>query len=591
MESLKKSHRDKSSSHHTSKQKHKQEKHSLPNSTSKSLLLKNVNGNSSVKDSTKSSPSLYTYEKKVTQRKYLDYDPDIDVSEGYNPECPELFPTGKTLKLKKSDSQMVDPSAAKSSQKRKLKSEEQTESQFKHKKIKSEYSKFDNNIFPIKSPEKKDKHDGHRDKNKDKKSELLNVKKECSAEIHSNGVDIQKHKSSSAKKKLKNKDCHENGSVKSDKLKPKLKINASVEFTSSEVRFEDCLGLNDIVPLKKKKSSKSQSAVKKTSDTIQDNKKSCASSSKVKDVKFSDGATQSFKEKLHVPKPSMKLDNVDIFSSLPYTQSYHMPPESFDFYTPKKKEILTEEDAIRFTSSRREKTAVYSGKKSYFTEVPSLFEICTRILIENIDAIEYMGEVPYFLIKPVLERCTPTQLFQIEDFNPYLLESTHELWETHCRRDYRLLTPEENETWRELYLRARDEREKKLKRISANISASMSKSNPVRQVKLAFVDSIAKPPRDVARKQAKNGTARSASSAKNSSSSKEISKVSGSSSAETLKPSGSSSTEASKVIASSSKDKPSSAKIAASSSVALKKPKVAPLMAKTLKSMKHFYRR
>lgn len=57
------------------------------------------------------------------------------------------------------------------------------------------------------------------------------------------------------------------------------------------------------------------------------------------------------------------------------------------------------------------------------------------------------------------------------------------------------------ETWREMYLRCRDERDAKLKALTVNIKQSIDKSIPVRQTKLAYVDSIVKPPRGVARKQ------------------------------------------------------------------------------------------
>ncbi|GIY74977.1 elongin-A [Caerostris extrusa] len=181
---------------------------------------------------------------------------------------------------------------------------------------------------------------------------------------------------------------------------------------------------------------------------------------------------------------------------------------------------MTDEEAIKFTSSRKERTNVYSGRKSlYYTEVPTLFECCTQVLIENIDAIEYLGDVPYFLLKPVLERCTPNQLYDIENFNHqnsqinlnyflmYLIDETCDLWEAHCKKDFRTQQLQENETWRDLYLRAHEERETKLKNLTQNICASMSKYKPARKVQLAYVNSVVKPPRDVARKQAKNGTA------------------------------------------------------------------------------------
>jgi hypothetical protein len=46
-----------------------------------------------------------------------------------------------------------------------------------------------------------------------------------------------------------------------------------------------------------------------------------------------------------------------------------------------------------------------------------------------------------------------------------------------------------------------EEREAKLKALTTNIQQSIAKSTPVRQTKLAYVDSVAKPPRNVARKQ------------------------------------------------------------------------------------------
>lgn len=52
-----------------------------------------------------------------------------------------------------------------------------------------------------------------------------------------------------------------------------------------------------------------------------------------------------------------------------------------------------------------------------------------------------------------------------------------------------------------------DEREAKLKTLTANIKQSIDKSVPVRSAKLAYVDNVVKPPRNVLKKQAKYGTA------------------------------------------------------------------------------------
>lgn len=54
-----------------------------------------------------------------------------------------------------------------------------------------------------------------------------------------------------------------------------------------------------------------------------------------------------------------------------------------------------------------------------------------------------------------------------------------------------------------------DEREAKLKTLTANIKQSIDKSVPVRSTKLAYVDNVVKPPRNILKKQAKYGTANS----------------------------------------------------------------------------------
>lgn len=55
-----------------------------------------------------------------------------------------------------------------------------------------------------------------------------------------------------------------------------------------------------------------------------------------------------------------------------------------------------------------------------------------------------------------------------------------------------------------IFQRCLDEREKKLEALKTNITQSMAKSTPVRRTKLAYVDSVVKPPRGVAKQQASN---------------------------------------------------------------------------------------
>lgn len=67
-------------------------------------------------------------------------------------------------------------------------------------------------------------------------------------------------------------------------------------------------------------------------------------------------------------------------------------------------------------------------------------------------ALEYTGGVPYEVLRPVLERATPHQLLNFEEYNPYLMEDTDELWKQHVQRHCRSQRREEMETWREMFL-------------------------------------------------------------------------------------------------------------------------------------------
>lgn len=67
-------------------------------------------------------------------------------------------------------------------------------------------------------------------------------------------------------------------------------------------------------------------------------------------------------------------------------------------------------------------------------------------------ALEYTGGVPFEVIKPILERVTAEQLYTFENYNPYLIGETDELWEQHAKKHFKKSERQEYETWRDLYL-------------------------------------------------------------------------------------------------------------------------------------------
>lgn len=169
-------------------------------------------------------------------------------------------------------------------------------------------------------------------------------------------------------------------------------------------------------------------------------------------------------------------------------------------------EILTE--SLSF-SSKVNRTRVYSGNRQVKTvpAVFSLFEMCIKVLQENMDYITETGGVPFDIMKPVLEKARPEQLQEIEYYNPYLLEESDVLWESHVKKKFRARKRDEMETWREMFERCEKEDEEKLNRLTKNIKKSQEKAvSEVQKTRLAFVDSMVKPPRNVMRKQEIYGT-------------------------------------------------------------------------------------
>ncbi|XP_063041350.1 elongin-A [Engraulis encrasicolus] len=217
------------------------------------------------------------------------------------------------------------------------------------------------------------------------------------------------------------------------------------------------------------------------------------------------------------PTPEKRRKVVDVMPTLPdiplpAIQPNYRPLPSIE-HTPvspqrRKVPVSNDEEDAGFTGRRfNSKMVVYSGSKtSYLPKMMSLYEQCIRVLQNNIDSIDEVGGVPFEILEPVLERCTPEQLYRIEDLNQHFLEDTDELWTKHCQRDFKREAPQEYESWRELYLRKHDEREERLRMLTQNISSAHANKPKGRTVKMAYVNSVAKPPRDVRRRQERFGT-------------------------------------------------------------------------------------
>jgi len=180
-----------------------------------------------------------------------------------------------------------------------------------------------------------------------------------------------------------------------------------------------------------------------------------------------------------------------------------------------KSKMETDDDAITVmianAKSGRNRTAVYSGRKtsafSQHEKFPSLIQLCVLVLQENVSRIDECGNLPYEMLKPILERGKPEDIMRIEDYNPRLMEDTGELWEKIVKRHFPRGDRQEFESYREMYERQVQEREEKYEKLMGKFATSYAslKTNN-RQTKLTYIDSAAKVPRGVKRAQEKNGT-------------------------------------------------------------------------------------
>uniref|UniRef100_A0A5F8HH32 TFIIS N-terminal domain-containing protein n=1 Tax=Monodelphis domestica TaxID=13616 RepID=A0A5F8HH32_MONDO len=195
----------------------------------------------------------------------------------------------------------------------------------------------------------------------------------------------------------------------------------------------------------------------------------------------------SLEELIKVPLPKF-LPEISLIPSPPYV----MEPKA-------EVQHCQGSDAGQFTGRRlNSKMHVYSGSKmASLPKMLSLYKQCIHVLQNNIDLLHEVGGVPFDILEPVLECCTPKQLSRLEDYNPTFIELADHLWKRHCQREFKNEEHQDNESWREMYFRLFEQREEKLKTLTKNIIVSQSEKPKGRQIKMAYVQGMAKPPREL----------------------------------------------------------------------------------------------
>ncbi|KAK9541657.1 hypothetical protein VZT92_001684 [Zoarces viviparus] len=333
---------------------------------------------------------------------------------------------------------------------------------------------------------------------------LASVKDDTSSEI------LRTSEAQNKKRKKTSKEKHGTLKYKQESEKKKAKIKHKDKRSESEdpsLSFESYLNY-DVNVFKRKE----RSGVKKPPKTLK---------TVVKEEATKGPGMKPFRSpvmSIDVTSPTQKFKE-SVMELLPFTilTPAGLPEcekpfgvEYFERKVERESEFcdFSEESAV-FTGQRlNKKMQVYSGAKTAFLPtMMSLHQQCIRTLQNNINLLYETGGVPFEILEPVLERCTPEQLLRIEEFNPIYIGETDHLWGTHCQRDFKHSKLQEYESWKEMYVRLSEERERKLKRLTKSIVSAHSTKPKGRQVKMAFIHTVAKPPRDVRIQQEIHGTA------------------------------------------------------------------------------------
>jgi hypothetical protein len=129
------------------------------------------------------------------------------------------------------------------------------------------------------------------------------------------------------------------------------------------------------------------------------------------------------------PKASPKANNSkeDILASLipdyrPSSSSQQRPSSSSTQYDydypvmPRPPPSAPERPNMAGLKLFKGRTAVYAGTSKVVTvpQVYPLQDLCLRVLMNHLDQIYQVGDLPYFLLKPVLVKCSADQLRRIE---------------------------------------------------------------------------------------------------------------------------------------------------------------------------------
>ena len=120
--------------------------------------------------------------------------------------------------------------------------------------------------------------------------------------------------------------------------------------------------------------------------------------------------------------------------------------------------------------------------------IPPLRKLALKICVINANNFISLGDLPYAVVKPILQACSASQLAHLEDQSTHLKNDTAELWQRLVtERFHPLFEKEKNESWREFYERLKLEEMHRLEDATARLRAKIGKIEKEKMAKRIIV--------------------------------------------------------------------------------------------------------
>ncbi|XP_035866146.1 elongin-A-like [Phyllostomus discolor] len=134
------------------------------------------------------------------------------------------------------------------------------------------------------------------------------------------------------------------------------------------------------------------------------------------------------------------------------------------------------------------KMQVFSGSKwACLCKMMTLRQQCIQGLRNSINLLFRVGGVPYSVLEPILESCTPDQL---EKYNHVLAEETDQSWKMHRQHNFKKERLKEDESWREMYLQLQNAQGQRTRALILKVRSARANEPKGQQAKWSFSASL-----------------------------------------------------------------------------------------------------